>query len=331
MKILLLLCLPLTALAANPKDNSAKVTAQATVQMLGQVQKALSLVSEAASQCYDVKVANPSGKSYLLSDSLVKDLSCGQLNPATVFRNLQPDAFSSDRHWPLANWPSNGIANCWAMALAQRQAYYLSRFNSSSNTPGLTAKLLGIAGGDMPSDTLSLKDANLKGPGVMPIYYDSTGSFRSQIEKRQHDLFYSASNLGFIMGGRERGESENRESIAQIVKDVNGGRMPALILRASRTAQHVILVKKVKKFGPESYQLTVYDSNQPFPYGNEPTIEYRSGQFYAPKVVGLFHEDGASAVGVFVTHEEEMDKIQDVVFSHYAQLCKKVKALEKEF
>jgi hypothetical protein len=132
------------------------------------------------------------------------------------------------------------------------------------------------------------------------------------------------------MGGRERGESDNRESIATIVNDVNKGRMPAMILRASLTAQHVVLVKKVKKTGPDSYQLTVYDSNQPWPLAAEPTIDFIGGQFYAPRVVGLFHQDGASAVGVFVTHEEEMDKIQDVVFSHYAQLCRKVKALEKD-
>jgi hypothetical protein len=171
MKILFLfLAMPALAFSApapqapaKAKDNAAKETAKATVQMLSQVQNALNIVSEAATQCYDVKVANPSGKSYLLSDSLVKDLSCAQLNPATVFRSLQPDAFSSEHHMQISNWPSNGIANCWALALAQRQMFYLNRFNSHSSSNDIAGKLLGMAGGDMPSDTVNISDANLKG------------------------------------------------------------------------------------------------------------------------------------------------------------------------
>lgn len=313
---------------AKPATNPAKETAKATVQMLNQVQAALNLVSEAASQCYDVKVA-PSGKSYALSDSLVNNLACSQLNPATVFRALQKDAFSTEKQWPVYNWPSNGIANCWSLALNQRQAFYLTRFGARATDSNAVNQFLNIAGGNMPGEVISIKDKTLSDSLGQSVTLNP--AFRPQIEATQSKHFYSAGNLGYILGGRERGESDNRETLGILLDDLKKGRMPAIILRAAVTAQHVVLVKSVKKLGPDAYAFTVYDSNNPHPYYGEPTVQFQNGQFYSPSVVGRFHEDGNSAVGVFVTGEEDMDRIQTVVFNHYAQLCKKVKALEKEF
>jgi hypothetical protein len=324
----LLFIFPLMAFAATKKPSPAKETAKATVQMLRQVQDALNMVSEAASQCYDVKVA-PSGRSYLLSDSLVKNLACSQLNPATVFRALQPNAFSTEKQWPVYNWPSNGIANCWSLALNQRQAFYLTHFGARATDSNAVAKYLGIAGGSMPEDVISIKDKTLSDTVGRAVTLNP--AFRSQIEAVQSKHFYSLGNVGYIMGTRERGESDNRETLATLLDNAKKGRITAIILRASFAAQHVVLVKDAKKTGPDSYVFNVYDSNQPQNYYGQPSVQFNAGQFYAPNVVGKFHQDGYSAVGVFVTGEEDMDRIQTVVFNHYAQLCKKVKALEKEF
>lgn len=331
----LVFLLPVLAFAAEPNRRPAvapnTATGSPTLQTLDKTRQALNIVSQAATECYGLAVSNPNGRAYQFSDSMVNGLSCGGLSADTVLSKLSGSAFSPEKHMPVVNWPSNGIANCWALALAQRQVFYLTRFGATKNSAGLVNKIVGMAGGSMPSTVSNIAQAGMDGTAFRSA--QANGAFRAQIERRQSQKFYSAGNLGFIMGSRERSESTNQETIQQIISGVQRGRMPALILRAKMTAQHVVLVKKVERTGTDSFRLTVYDSNQPMSYfgGNfvEPTIEFRNGQFFSPSVVGRFHEDGYNPVGVFITDEEEMDQIQNVAYNHYADLCKKVKALEK--
>ncbi|HEY8279782.1 MAG TPA: hypothetical protein VIH99_09175 [Bdellovibrionota bacterium] len=287
-------------------------------------------ISNTAERCLGLKVANPRGDSYLISDSLVKGLSCKTLSNDNVFTSLQPDAFSVEKQLPFPNWHSYGIANCWAIAGMQRQLFYLTRFNDTkaSDPPRKSdlRRLLDLAGGAAPDRVFSVKDDDLRKLSAAMQGGTNDTTLSHQIELRQSTKFYNLDNLGMLFDSRERGKTETRNALAQIIHDRNRGRMPLLILRPTRTSQHVVLVKGMKQLGPDHFIMILYDSNQPF---SEPRMEFRDGHFYAPEVVGLYDDDGNAPVGVFVNDQREMDQIQAVAAAHYAKTCRIVSALEK--
>lgn len=293
--------------------------------------------AEAASQCYAVQVANSSDGGFQISDSLVKDLSCSKLSSDNVLLSLQPDAFSVEKQWPVQNWGANGLGQCWALALSQRQMFFLARFGvkdaGNPRTNGTRDQAMNMIKDGDNSRVIQVSDSGMGDYYRSSDFYNSLredkggNNFRSAVESRQIGRFYSPGNLGMVFGGRERSESANEDTMKDILKDMSKGRMPLLILRAALTAQHAILIKKVEKLGENHYRFTCYDSNQP---GREATMEYKDRQFYAPNIVGLFDYNARAPVGVFLKDDDEMDDIQETVYKYYSELCKGIKKIDAE-
>jgi len=329
----LLLFAAATASATDPSALDA-------IKKFNDIKTAVDMLQQEASSCFNVQLDH-SGKNYLLSDTLVKNLSCANLNVATLLKSLQPTAFSPDKQFPVQNWSSGTLAQCWALALSQREFFYLARFGVDGAKKTQKANIvygLDIAHGTAdPLKTFNIQDKGLSEekdfwpeptPFMSALSAGIPGrSFQSEIEARQEARFYSAGNLGMVFGSRDRDTGTNQETMNTVLSDTSEGRMPLLILRAELTAQHAILVKKVTKSKNGTYTLTCYDSNQPT---KEATMQYKDGEFYAPNIVGLFAEDGSSPVGVFLQDEDDMDRIQEAVFEHYRATCKGVTALAKK-
>ncbi|WP_413584600.1 hypothetical protein [Bdellovibrio sp. HCB274] len=71
--------------------------------------------------------------SKLVTDTLVKDLSCRNLSVDSIYSAIQPgSAFHIFYHIPVQNWyfksggPNLGV--CWGLASVQRKMFYLARF-----------------------------------------------------------------------------------------------------------------------------------------------------------------------------------------------------------
>lgn len=293
-----------------------------------------------------------------INDSLVSDLACSSLKKKDVLKNLQRDAFSLDRQFPVRNWAANMLGQCWALALSQREFYYLGRYsvpNARRKQDETVLYALNLIKGTQPDPNAAPRNYGESGneastyeaPTPLQVFeiedkgllevdrygYATTSkfmnalqsgvngrSFRSEIEARQMGRFYSPGNLGMIFGGRERSEDTNEDTMKEILASWERGRIPLIIIRASTAAQHAVLIKHIEKVRDGHYVFTVYDSNQP---GREPQMEYKDRQFYAPRIVGLFHADGYSPVGVFLKDEDEMDELQEAVFNHYSAVCEK--------
>lgn len=289
------------------------------------------------------------------NDSYAKSLSCSGLSKKSVLKSVQSTAFSVTKQFPVQNWSSGVLGQCWSMALSQRRFFYLARYevrgaakqqdelvtyglnlirstdpNSAERGPDREGESRNSSEQYTPLAVFGLEEKGLSAPDrwgyssasnyMRALQSGTQGrNFRTEIEYRQKLRFFSPGNLGMVFGSRERSESANEESMEEILKDHEAGRITLLIVRAATSLQHAILVLRVEKVAEGNYRLLVYDSNQP---GREPSIEYRDRQFYAPSVVGLFHHDARSPVGIFVKDDDEMDEIQDALYAHYRGLCK---------
>ncbi len=70
-----------------------------------------------------------------VTDSLVANLNCDNLNVSSIYANILPAAFSSANHLPVKNWAFSsggiGLGACWGMSSTQRKLFYLLRLNES--------------------------------------------------------------------------------------------------------------------------------------------------------------------------------------------------------
>lgn len=81
-------------------------------------------------------LALANGKAALISDSLVENLNCNQLNVNSIFEKIRPDAFNNKKHIPQKNWgfESDGIhlGACWSLSHAQRVFFYLAQWQNTN-------------------------------------------------------------------------------------------------------------------------------------------------------------------------------------------------------
>jgi hypothetical protein len=271
---------------------------------------------------------------YAISDSLVRNLSCKNLTEANVLKSLQPDAFDRSRELPIRNWDSNGIANCWGLALAQRDVFYFMRFGVS-NLPSLeqrnyTEDVARMISGDdawrkiyrVPYGQSSLGSGyNAGGGGGAALLaelnsLDDGNDFTRRIETREKNRFFNPANLIYVAGGGALPVSTNRSNIKLIISDLRQGRLPLLNLRAAVTAQHIVIVRRVESQGDGNYDLHIYDPNAP---GSDSVMQFSDGEFHFS---GLGQED--DVVGVFVVDEGDMNNIQRKMYDYYAEICQKL-------
>jgi hypothetical protein len=70
-----------------------------------------------------------------ISDSLVNNLDCNNLNYNSIHSHIHPDAFNLDRHLPIKNWSfPNGpysLGVCWSLSHTQRIFFYLARWSAT--------------------------------------------------------------------------------------------------------------------------------------------------------------------------------------------------------
>ena len=268
----------------------------------------------------------------LISDSLVENLSCNSLTRENVFSKLQPNAFTPGRHIPLRNWPQNFLGQCWSLSLAQREIFYLVRFGGdegSSQQQAATKKyLMDLAKGnaDYRIASLSTEDLETQNTSNDPVadpLFTSAGEnseLTNGIAARELKRFINPFNAPLAMGNRDRHRGDNKATMKGIVKSLAGGRMPLLVIRPQINEQHVVLVKSATGSMDSGYTMAVYDSNFP---GGDNELTYRDKEFYAPEIIERFAADSSSPVGVFMEDEGDMDRIQDVNYAYYANLCGK--------
>jgi hypothetical protein len=281
-----------------------------------------------------------------ITDSLVRNLSCEKLTRDNVLTFGREDAFNISRHIPLQNWVGTIVpGNCWALARAQRKLFYMTRFNVKEApavaTPKTIQNTLDLLSSQKlapdASHVIQIRDRGLSRIiiknriSIKPDWFfaqtmagpfGSLRNVRDELEESQEDRFFSTSNLELLTGNRERDVKSNRETLTKILSDLKKGRMPLLVLRASATTQHVVLIKKLAFSAGNDASFIVYDSNSPF---LERKLYYKNGQFYAPNIFRSFEDvdDWESPVGAFLTDEEEMDAIQEANYQYYAEACRK--------
>ncbi len=297
-------------------------------------------------------VATKDQEGIRISDSLVSDLSCERLTESNVLTKLQPDAFSLAKHIPVTNWAANSLGQCWSLSLTQREFFYLLRFQtgrkSEAQEKNILNALLEISRGASPNRhnrkcienprldgcltalnrrVIPLADhcLNCESPESSPTIQSllrgdaKTGrDFRSEIELKQKDRFYDPGNLDLVLDERERSEDADASTMAKILKNMQQGRMPLVIIRADVTAQHVVLVTSIQEMAPGEYQMNVYDSNRP---KRNNILIYAGKRFYAPSIVRAFTYNDSAPVGVFLRDEDEMDDVQEAVYEYYKKVC----------
>ncbi|WP_374073837.1 hypothetical protein [Bdellovibrio bacteriovorus] len=147
-------------------------------------------------------------------------------------------------------------------------------------------------------------------------------NFQNEIEANQASHFFRAGNIGMGLGSGSRSESKNRETVAQLTRNLDGKRLTLINLRAGRTAQHIVMVKSYKRLGQSTIEFKVYDSNDP---GRDASVFYSSSsaQFYAPDIVGRFVlTNETKALGVYIVDEEERVQLEAAMLAHYKVLCR---------
>jgi hypothetical protein len=288
----------------------------------------------------EVKDVNSFNDPYVISDSLVKNLSCATLTPENVLSSLQDDAFSPSRQWPTKNWGNVTVENglmgldgqCYSLAYSQRRLFYLSRFNLQSTAQWRETRksILDLIRPELESKVFEIPDSSLSSNTVYNLFTRQSDDrhFTSSVEQLQRNLFYRISNAPIVMPNlnlkwANRSESTNQKTMESIASELRRGRMPMLVVRASLATTHVILVKKIERLDSGFYELTCYDSNQPT---IDVKMTYLNGQFYAPSIVGKFDESfSAKPIGVFIEDNKDMDEIQTIVYEYYRDLCGQIK------
>ncbi|WII73781.1 hypothetical protein QJS83_07815 [Bdellovibrio sp. 22V] len=146
-------------------------------------------------------------------------------------------------------------------------------------------------------------------------------NFRLDIQANQADHFFRVSNVGMVFGGGERLDSRNRETIAQLMRNLDGRRLTLINLRAGRTTQHVVMAKSYQKMSNGMIAIRVYDSNYPY---KDSYIYFDNlrADFTAPEVIGRFGIEGTRALGAYIVSEEEREDFEETLLTHYTGQCR---------
>jgi hypothetical protein len=154
-------------------------------------------------------------------------------------------------------------------------------------------------------------------------------TIRSEIEAYQFDRFNNPSNMKMIFKGGARSERKNVETYNTLIDNLNHKKLTNVVIRISRSIQHVILFKSYRKTRSGVVEFTVYDSNQPY---SESIVNYLPNQkeFTSPDVAQYFlrhlQKDSHSPLGLFIVDEDEFEMIDDALVSYYSKKCGALKA-----
>lgn len=293
-----------------------------------------------------------------VTDSLVKNLPCDQITVSEIYRKIDTSQFSSQYHLPITNWNYDSglynLGNCWSLTHAQRLFFYLNRWNSLVAAKPADTKLQGLLNflrGAKPY-TQNEEKWILDGPlgrlqvfGAAESHFDKksglfaglmTGvsqlfpnhktekrNFKSEIEHYQKNRFTKfLKNIKYVIGTGARSEQKNRETRDALIQNLEGNRLPMMILRTIRTTQHAVLAKHYEVLSNGDISFTVYDSNQP---DKDQTITYKQADqnFYAPEVAKEFTDKkyGNDPLGVYIVDQDDFDPIDRALVEHYTALC----------
>jgi len=294
-----------------------------------------------------------------VSDSLVKNLSCDNISASEIYSKIDTSQFSSNYHLPITNWSFDGglynLANCWSLARTQRIFFYLNRWHSMVDAKPADTKikgLLDIIRGSIPYTQnqekwiLDAPLSRLQVFGAFESNYDkksglfgglSTGinqlfdnnktekrTFRTEIEHYQKTRFRKfLKNVKYVIGTGTRSEKRNRNTRDALIQNLEGNRLPMVILRTVRKTQHVVLVKRFEVRSNGDIEFYVYDSNLP-EKDHQLTYMQTDQNFYAPVVAAEFtHTKHAhDPLGVYIVDQEEHGPIEEALVAHYTALCR---------
>lgn len=307
-----------------------------------------------------VVISESQATARVISDSLVRNLNCSNLNVDSIYSSLGEDAFSEIRHNSIQNWGfSSGVGNlgvCWSLSATQRRTFYLARFNPdetslTSSAPERAFRFLNMVRGSTPvevqgqskeiplpetsysvfsvqGENLQMDDALwsaiLKGNGLS--YPDVTArGFVADTQGDQVRRFFNPANVLMGMGNGARSAEENQNTYQQIIKNLDGRRLTLINLRAHRSAQHIAILKSYKKWDERWVEFQVYDSNYPQKNG-QVFFDLRDNRFLAPFISNYLtgQQDGDTrALGVFIVDEDERVVLENAWLRHYADECRK--------
>lgn len=290
----------------------------------------------------------------LISDSLVKNLSCRKLSVDSIYAAIRKDAFDQSRNLPIKNWYYDDIGTlgvCWSLSRTQRMISYMARYNVPSIKPiqGRVPLILDMIRGsslvqkrqeqalskyqvfevEEPSFQNKAIHFNLW-DGIFFGYLQYFGSkseflsrkFQYEIEAYQSKRFFDFENIGMIWSGGARSKEENIETLKTLIKNLDGKRLTLLALRLSRTEQHVVMAKSYFRYSDGLYEINVYDSNFP---GLDTVVYFSSqtGEFVAPVVVARMVADMPDRpLGVFIVDEDDRKDYEIAMLEYYRSLCR---------
>lgn len=146
--------------------------------------------------------------------------------------------------------------------------------------------------------------------------------FQADIEEYQGDRFYRGKNLGMAIGSSTGEPAENYLLAMKLVSNLQFNRLPLINIRAGRTEQHVVLLKKFRFELNGDITFTVYDSNQPRKTNAEVVYIAKTGKFLAPNIISNFVDVGFyREVAIFNVDDEEISAIAQTLFKYYKNLC----------
>ncbi len=295
--------------------------------------------------------AAPTGK---ISDSLVENLACDRISTDEIYRRIRPESLGSSYHTLSVNWPFSAglydLAACWSLSRTQRLFFYLSRWNQHSDpTPQQTTEILDMVRGSRPYASgsglketalsefkvFSQKDSQWRTntPLWSQMQYGFSQKFsngktmyrawKHEIEHYQKERFHEfAKNLKFVIGDDARSGRKNRQTRDVLLRNLESHRLTLLLLRPTRTAQHIVVAKSFEIKNNGRIEIRVYDSNQPL-RDQIVVFDGREDDFYAPDIVrGLPRVKNANdAIGVFIVDEYERSLVDTALLKHYKKAC----------
>lgn len=287
------------------------------------------------------------------------NLSCDSLSSESIFKSIRADAFDTKYHFPVYNWRTGVIANCWGLSRAQRIHFYLSRINANKSemSNAESESILNMFRGSIPDmiiqPMIGTKEIEKKltsfnvyetagdGFSLSPEYSVteltadtalssgsiSSRSFKRDIEIYQARRFSQISNLtGFVLSGRNTKEFNN-QTIQTLLRNLDQNKLTLLNLRISTATQHIVVAKKYFYNEPlKQIEIAVYDSR--FPYHTVQNLIYdmNTQSFFSNDIAGdllvEMNKEAESEFDVFIVDEDDRTFIEDALIRHYRSACK---------
>lgn len=281
-----------------------------------------------------------------VTDELVKDLSCSDVRPASIYSAVDRTAYRSDRVIPTENYIKNLLGQCWALAKFQRLNLLLGRTTLPVSTTTIDRMARGfdyvsIAGSPL-SQRQPLTQVSAFGMTKDKTRYDNSSSYdetlRSKdvpgsrdffqaIELSQTRLFYRTENTKFLR--TTPSSLELKRELAKIFGLANKKMLPMVALRENRISQHVVLIDQAFQIAPKRWRLNLIDSNSTRLFKRVLNIEENDGRFkmcYGPPLDYLENWCDSSyfinVESITLVGEDERPMIDAALVRHYKNICR---------